>query len=97
VFYANGDEYDGDIKDGKRGWGRLEPNNGGEYKGLFKNEKLEGAVKYLQDYLRAFEYFIFENNIRGEPSTEDEWERQKEEYEKEKKEREKAKNKDTDK
>jgi len=72
--------YIGDIKDGKRGWGELEPNNGGEYGGLFKNEKLEGAVRYRK------EYFIFENNIRGEPSTQDEWKRQKEEYEKEKKE-----------
>ena len=105
MLYANGDEYTGELKDGKHeGWGELKPNNGGEYEGLFKNEKLEGAVEYQKDDSSAYEYFIFENNIRGEPSTQDEWKRQKEEYEKEKKEyekekkeREEAKNKDTDK
>jgi len=90
--------YRGDINDGKReGWGKLEPNNGGRYTGLFKNEKLEGAVKYQKDDSSACEYSIFENNIRGEPSTRDEYERQEWEYVKEKKEREEAKNKDTDK
>ena len=84
MFYANGDEYQGDIKDGKRGWGRLWPNNGGSYDGLFKNEKLEGAVRYRKDDSSGYKYFIFENNIRGEPSTYDEWKRQWMEYRKEK-------------
>ena len=90
--------YRGDINDGKReGWGWLNPNNGGEYGGLFKNEKLEGAVEYKKDDSSAYEYFIFENNIRGEPSTKDEWKRQEEEYRKEKEEREEAENEGTDK
>jgi len=94
VFYANGDWYQGYIKDGKReGWGWLMPDNGGRYIGLFKNEKLEGAVCYqkvlpfkteyhpgavtnTRVFSSAYEYFIFENNIRGEPSTRDEHERQ---------------------
>jgi len=98
VLYANGDEYTGELKDGKHeGWGELKPNNGGEYEGLFKNEKLEGAVKYQKDDSSAYEYSIFENNLSVKPSTEDEWKRQQEEYEKEKKEREEAENKDTDK
>jgi len=69
------------------------PDNGGRYIGLFKNEKLEGAVCYqkvlpfkteyhpgavtnTRVFSSAYEYFIFENNIRGEPSTRDEHERQ---------------------
>jgi len=77
VYCANGDYYRGDIKDGKReGWGWLTPNNGGSYDGLFgsydglfKNDKLEGAVKCWKDHSSAYEYFIFEKNNRGEPST----------------------------
>ena len=96
MYHANGDEYTGKLKDGKHeGWGWLKPNNGGEYQGLFKNEKLEGAVEYRQD--DSVEFFIFENNIRGETSTRDEWGRQKWEYEKEKEERKEAENEDTDK
>lgn len=48
--HANGDEYSGEIRDDKReGWGDLTLNNGYTFRGMFKNDKLEGSVLFKQD------------------------------------------------
>jgi len=47
VSYANGDSYSGDIRaDKHEGCGKLTLNNGGCYDGMFKNHKLDGAVRF---------------------------------------------------